>query len=134
MADHTQSINESINCFGPGPSTKWGTAANDVYVMTWGTDKWGEGSEDLHQNVEKVLSESESTTDAFLELQTTKLLSESQASSDNNTEITNQLGSYYWEFISQVTDADDRQVTSWTAGVDPTAGFSTVSDPSTTWS
>lgn len=45
MANFTKTIIERVNCFGDAPSTKWG--AGSPYNMTWGTSKWGEGTQDL---------------------------------------------------------------------------------------
>lgn len=133
MADFTQTINETIRSFGPGPSTKWGTAPNDVYVMTWGSDKWGFGSEDTTQDVGKVLDETQASADAILQLQATKILSESQPSSDDMDHAYLTLGGYYHEFISQVIDADDQTVNSYTAGSNPSSTYAQTSNPSTVW-
>lgn len=134
MADYTKTVNESIRTFGPGPSTKWGTAPNDVYVMTWGTDYWGEGSEDLYQQVGKYIAESQSQSDAVTSLVMTKRISDSMPSlSENIVNAYLRLGSFYHVFISQVTDADDQSVFTYTKTTNPSTSFTISSNPSTTW-
>lgn len=134
MADYTQTVNESIRTFGPGPSTKWGTAPNDVYVMTWGVDKWGEGSEDLNQVVTKLIEESQSSSDTNTTLVMTKLLSETLPSlSEEIVHAYLTLGGYSHVFIPGVTDAEDQTTTTYAKATNPSTSFTISSNPSTTW-
>lgn len=152
MADYTKTVAESLRVFGSGPSTKWGTY-ND-YVMTWGVDKWGEGSEDSPQQVMKVIGESVAPTEALGPRQVTALLgtetviltddmaksttrilnSDSILASDALRDVYLQNGMYYYKFISNTIDAEERDIATYTQTATPSTIYTQTTNPSDPWS
>lgn len=151
MADHTKTVSNSINCFGMGPSTKWSTAAN--YTMTWGSSKWGEGTEDIIHVVDHAVENSTAITTAVGK-DVTHLVSDAQVITPTSTanfdfshsmdagsmtitgEITDlrlQNGDWYYEFIDRTTDADDQRTDGFSSVSDTSTTWTTVSDASTSW-
>lgn len=135
MADYSKTINETIRVFGPDPTTKWGTYQAPEYVMTWGSDNWGYGSEDLYQKVVKVIDDSQASSDSINSKSIRKSISEAnQFLSDDVDHLFLRLGSWYKEFVSQTNDGDDQSVTSYTAGSNGNGTYTKITDPTTTWS
>jgi hypothetical protein len=152
MADYTKTVAESLRVFGSGPSTKWGTY-ND-YVMTWGVDKWGYGSEDSPQQVMKVIGESVSGADTigrkdFSYLLTSEyvtlvdnmaketsvtLTSETISASDAPRDVYLQNGMYYYNFISNTIDAEERDIATYTQTATPSTIYTQTTNPSDPWS
>lgn len=134
MADHTITITNAVQAFGPAPASKWGT--NTPYTMTWGTTKWGEGTEDLQVAVEKSLSESVTPSDALdLSVGYNRTKENSLAfSSEMTFESLTDGSGYLYVFVSNTTDAEGRDSNTWTAASRATTTYSTVTVTSTTWS
>ena len=121
MADLSVTIANQVNSFGPAPSTKWGD--NAIYDMTWGSSKWGEGTEDTPTEVGKVIENSQAS-DSSVSKEPTKVIDNSQESTFEMSSETLQDGSgYYYVFIRPSSDAENRASTTYTE----------TSDPSTTW-
>lgn len=127
MTAFTKTISDTIRVYGPGYTSKFGTAI-------WDTNLWSEGGNDLTQDVTKYLSESQSLADAFSDIKVNKVISESQALSDNNADIYLTLGNYYHVFRSNTVDADDQSTASYTAGTNPSSTYSQTTNPTTVWS
>lgn len=142
MADFSQNISNVVNCFGGGPSTKWGQGIFP-YTMTWGVSKWGQGNttsdapNSLMLRVYKVIGESISADPSVV------------AGVTYFRTITNtftpepDLGSrflydgsldYKYVFPSNVDDADSQTIPSWSSQSASTATFTCQVAGSTTWS
>lgn len=152
MANYTQTVAESLRVFGVVPSTKWGTY-ND-YVMTWGVDKWGYGSEDTPQQVNKVIGESITPADSlgpkqvvhYLDSEfvyvtddaaksTTRVLnSDTLTASDAPRDVYLQNGIYYYNFISNTIDAEERDIAGYSQTATPNTIYTQTTQPGDTWS
>ncbi len=132
MADFLKTISNSIQCFGVGPSSKWG-------VMSWNSDgsyKWGEGTVDLQTDVGKSLSGSLSISDTLsLVVDFSVSLSESVASTFEATEefLSDDAG-YNYVFTRPTTDAESQVFTSYTTNPDPSTSYSSSTVTTTVWS
>ena len=56
MADFTKTISNGLIFFGCSESTKWGDANGLGLTMVWGTSKWGEGTNNVIYNLDKLIS------------------------------------------------------------------------------
>lgn len=133
MADYTVSITNAVNCFGPAPSTKWGT--HDPYTMVWGSFKWGEGTEDLVTHYEKRLTSETLTLSDAIYKNANKLLDNSIAATSETTMESLQTGNgYYYVFTGPVTDAENRNLSTYTSQTAQSTTYTSASVASTTWS
>lgn len=132
MADLTKTITNQINFFGPAPSTKWGVGFN--YTMTWGTSKWGEGTEDLITSVEKMISNSITPSDAFGK-DVIKMISNSLSPTSETTyEDLQTSNGYFYVFVKPTTDAESRNLAAYTESTRPSASYTSAAVASTNWS
>lgn len=133
MANHTISIANSINSFGPAPSTKWGTGS--LYNMTWGSSKWGEGTIDLAVDIEKVLDNSIAMSGAVLSFNAIKIFDNSIAMiSESTSEGLQTANGYYYLFVKPTTDAENRNESTYASGSVPSTTWSAASAAGGTWS
>lgn len=135
MADASITISNSMRCFGAGPSTKWGASwgAGSQYTMTWGSAKWGEGSEDIHHEMTKLISNSEALTSAET-FNVEKALAVTLSVTEDMAEETLQdSAGYYYNFPKPSRDAEDRSLTSWTEGADGSTNWTEVNPNDQTW-
>lgn len=130
MADLAVSITNSINCFGPAPSTKWGSGH-----MTWGSSKWGEGSVDHITEVEKVLAESIALSGGVASLNPDKAIANSLDFTSETTSLDLRTANgYFYLFVRPTTDADLRNQASYTQASLGSTTYSSTIATSTTWS
>lgn len=128
MADLSKSISNSIRCFGGSPTTKWGSGM----PMVWGTSKWGEGSVSIP--LEYMISISNSLVpDSALIFQTQKMITNSMGVSAETTSEVLSKGVWAYVFVSDTTNAENRDTTDWTPESDSTTSFTTVSGGTTNW-
>ncbi len=126
MVDYAKTITNTFQVFGPGPTSLWGT-------MVWGVDEWGGGNDQL-ASAHKILSESLSLSDSWIK-DAVITRSDSLSITSSIPDLTSvDAAGYYHVFISNVTDAADRAITTWTDESDPSSDWSEVSEASTTWS
>jgi hypothetical protein len=127
MAAFTQTIAIGINALGMGPATRSSAA-------TFGSDVFGEGSNDLPQKIGKFLANSITPTEVYSK-KTTKLISESISPSMEMYEERKGDGSgYYYVFKKPDTNAEERTLAQWALTSDPSNSFTCVAGASTTWS
>jgi hypothetical protein len=133
MADHTISISNSINSFGPAPSTKWGTGT--LYNMTWGSSKWGEGTIDLPVAVEKVLSsESIALSGAVFAFEVGPIILNSLAfTSETTSEGLQTANGWFYLFTGPTTEAESRNQSIYTSGSVSSASWTQASGAGGTW-
>lgn len=147
MADFTKTINESLRVFGIGPASTWGQ-------MVWGVDYWGYGTFDTYQQVHKVFSESPIFSEnlahrevvAYLPTEsftpvvdfaksTVRVLGSDSISLDEEvTDLYLTIGIYYYNFISNTNDADDRPLVNYSESTNPSTNYTQSTNPSSTWS
>jgi len=132
VADFSQTISNVVNCFGGSPSTKWGN--NAPYTMTWGTSKWGEGTEDLQVAVVKLISNSQSLSDDYSR-RVEKLVSNDLTPTSETTSETLQDGSgWRYVFTSDTTEAENRDEASYSSGTAASTSWTSATAASTSWS
>lgn len=132
-ANFTTTITNAVRCFGCSPSSKWGVGFN--YTFTWGTSKWGEGTEDLIIAFTKVIQNSV-TPDQAIGLVFTKGVSNSITPSTDITTM-NLLDSagYYYVFPRPTLNADIQSLpSSFTCGVVGAQAWTSQTTGSVTWS
>jgi hypothetical protein len=126
MADYNVTLSNTLNVFGGSPSSKWGD-------MLWG-ENWGEGSEDLPVDIEKVLSESLSL-DSSVSKEPEKVISEQvTVTSETTYEDLRDGNGYYYVFPKPTTDAEQRNLTTWTEATEDTETYTSQAATTTTWS
>lgn len=131
MADFTKTITNGINVFGNNPSTKWGQA-NSPYTMTWGVQKWGEGSFSIVFSVEKLITNSLLPDTAMLFEAQKFVTSDLILSEDLSSEILTN-GNWRIVFVSDTINVEDRDTAVWTSSTTSTGTFSCMTAGSTTW-
>jgi hypothetical protein len=133
MADFVVSISNSINCFGPAPSTKWGTGTN---TMTWGSSKWGEGSADLISESEKILSvQSIVIMGGVASLSPNKLISDTfELLSETTSQDLRTANGYYYFFVKPTLDPEQRNQSTYTVASVSATTYTTAPVTSITWS
>ena len=132
MADFSVSISNSLNSFGPAPATRWGTGS--PYTMTWGTSKWGEGTEDLIASIEKLISNS-ILSDSELFKAASKFIENSIIPTSETTNEGLQDGSgYSYVFTAPTLDGESRNLTTYASGTAQGTAYSSASVAVTNWS
>lgn len=133
MADHQITISNSIRTFGPAPSTKWG--ANSPYTMTWGSSKWGEGTEDLVVYVNLKLIENSISPTSTLGFNASHEITNTIAPTFVAAEedITDGSG-YHYNFPDDTSNPTSMAANSWTEQSNNTTTWTKQSDGSTSWS
>lgn len=134
MADHTKTLTNSINCFGGSPSTVWGGAT--VRVMTWGVAKWGEGTHAMIRDFVRGTYEQPITvTDSLTEKEFIKAWADSLTflSETTNEGLQTQNG-YSYVFVKPSTNAEDRNLSSYTSQTPGSVSYTSLTVSVTTWS
>lgn len=132
MADFTITITNSINSFGPAPSTKWGLSD----AMEWGVSKWGEGTLDLVSSFIKVLQNSIGSDSSLIiatgynrTMSNTLSLTE-----DLSFEGLSDSNGYSRLFSGSATNAESRIISTYSTAAAGTSTYSSLSAGSTVWS
>lgn len=135
MADFSITINNSVNLFGQGPATKWGSANGYGYTMIWGTTKWGEGTFSLVFSVEKLIENTQSFLGAYQGSLVEKLIDNSITITSFSAEVEG-LTNGIWSvvFPSDTTNAKDRDVASYVSDSASALSFTCQAAGSTVWS
>jgi hypothetical protein len=128
MADHTITVSNSINLFGPSP-TYWGSGN-----MVWTTDKWGEGSRDLTVSVEKLIENSLSSDSDVHKNVTHTLDFGSLSFSDDATGDLDDSSGYDYVYTRPTTNPDLRVSTSYQSATANNNSWTSGSVSSTSWS
>lgn len=134
MADFTKTISNSIACLGNSPTTKWGSGT--AYVMTWGSSKWGEGTETMLISFGKAIANTVTISDAMASKQVDKAVTLGSISPTyEGSEETLQDGNgYFYVFPRPTTDADERYNPSYTSGSASSQSWTCLSVSVVTWS
>lgn len=126
MANHTITIENGLNVWGPAPSNKWG-------AYNWNAFLWGEGTEDTQveviQLIENTLSLSNAVYFSFV-----KGISESLSlNGDMGSEVLSN-GDWTYVFPDRATDAEDRDTATWTEDSEESTTWTETTGSDTTWS
>lgn len=134
MADFTQTVTDSMNLFGGGPSTKWATNAAGTYTMTWGTSKWGEGTEDVLQAVTNLITNTQTLSEPVLAFDTIKVIDDSITGTSDSPDQSLLSGGYYYVFPSNQTDADNQFSPTYTSASVGSVTWTSAAVGSSSWS
>lgn len=129
MTAFFKTITNQIGLFGPAPTDNWGD-------YNWGAFLWAEGTKDFVSTVRKVIGESLTVTDSL------QLSAQIIATIQNTLTPTSDMGSerlldgagYLYVFPSNVTDAENRAIPSWSQGTGGSTSWQSGAATSTTWS
>lgn len=129
MADFSVTVTNTVNCFG-SPADLWN-------VFNWGSFKWGDGTSDYITSIGKNLTTQTITADSVMsmlvEFNITVQNSLAAASDRSSANLRDSVG-YYYVFPSEVTDAENETIPSYTEVSVSAQTFTSASSPSTTWS
>jgi hypothetical protein len=127
LADLSISLSESINVFGLAPSTKWNE-------FSWGSGKWGEGTNGIFKQVGKYITDSEAATDSVSK-STGKYIADSETVTmvETNTELRDGSG-YSYVFPGGASDAEEQVITDFTRQSNGSTAWTKQSNGSTSWS
>jgi len=129
MADFTITVTNNLNVFGASPSTKW----ND---FLWGSGLWGEGTNSIVKDIEKTVVESLVLTDALtLETDFALNVTNTMGLESNLTSETLTQGDWNYVFTKPTTNAQNRNLNSFTVLASPTNTWTSAAVTSgATWS
>ena len=149
MADLNITISTRFGIYGGGLTSKWNE-------QTWNAFNWGEGTIDLMVNdahilgstftlsssvikyVQHLIEESATLTDAVSKNVTvnvdTLTAVDVSLAGDASSQYLRDGNGYYYNFPDRVTDAEDRNISTYTSGTTATSGWAAVSDTDTSWS
>lgn len=129
MANHTITISNAIGVvlIGPGPSSKWGD-------MVWGVDFWG-AQRDIITAFDTGFAESVSVACVISNNLTKVLAIGSLLPNFEMTSETLKDGSgYNYSFISNTTEGEERDLSTWSEQSDSTQSWTEPASVSSTWS
>lgn len=135
MANFSITVQSSLRAFGPAPADTFGTTAPNSFL--WGTTRWGEGTQDLATQVQKLTTTSMSP-DSAMSLNPTVLLEVINNSLSTEFEMSSegmQDGSgYNYVFVEPTIEAENRALTSFAAYGGPSNTWTPAARGSTPWS
>lgn len=127
MADFTKTVSNTLDLFGESPSSLWG-------FFTWGVDKWGDGSKDLAVDIVKLIDNSQVISDA-ISLSSIKVVANNLTTESETTSETLSDGSgWNYIFTKPTTDAENRNITSFTSVAPASNAWASASVTTTVWS
>lgn len=134
MADLAITISNSIDTFGPAPSTLWGT--NAPTTMTWGASKWGEGTADLVSRFEKVFGQTVLLDSAVAISATFYMTLANSVACDSETTGEGLSTGNGWDyvFVKPTTEAELRSITTYSSAAAAITTFTSGTIPVTVWS
>jgi hypothetical protein len=126
MADHTQSIANTLSLLGQAPTVTWNN-------FNWGEENWGY-SDDLIVSVEKLITNSQGST-TTVRVDFVKVYSNSLSPTEDLTEQQLLDGSgYNYVFRKPTTDGEDRNIVSWTSETGASSTWTCATVSSDSWS
>lgn len=146
MTDFSQTITNRVGVYGGSTTVKWN-------VLEWGTDNWAFDG-DLIVEVGKVVSSSFSPTTALsfdvakvldsqsLTMTSAEVFSAEKTLTGSTLSMSDVLNGitlvdsegFYRVFRGNTTEGEDKIISDYTEGADPSDSWSEVSPPSTSWS
>lgn len=133
MANFTKTVSNIIQPLGPAPSTKWG--ATGAYTPTWGTSKWGEGSEDLFTYFTKYVASSITPTEDLAQKTVIHVvdIGSITESFEGQSETLSQ-GNWNYVFPKPTTNSDQRYNPIYTSGAVTSQSWTCGTVGGTVWS
>lgn len=126
MADHAITVSNTMNVFGPGPSTKWNG-------FNWAESNWGYG-DPVIKEVGKLVENQTSISDALYKL-ADKSISEVLTLTWGVDPIEHLDGAgYFYEEPDRQIEMEDRISTGYSQPNSTSASWSEGTPPSTDWS
>jgi hypothetical protein len=135
LADFNITVANSVNTFGPAPSTKWG--AGSPYTMQWGVSKWGDGTQDLiaYVNLFNPLKESIFTDSSQAKTLMHPInLGAIVPDFDGGNEFVTDGSGYNYVFPSNVIDGDQQTIPNWSSQAVGSTTWTSQAVASTVWS
>jgi hypothetical protein len=134
MADYTITVSAYVNCFGGSPSSKWATNAAGSYTGTWGVTLWGEGTEDVPCDVENLISNTQAIDGGALSFDTVHLVEGTISVASETSSESLKTGSWNYVFVSDTTEAENRDITSWSETSDGSQSWTKSTPTAGNWS
>lgn len=135
MADFTKNISNTVGVFGPASPTLWGL--NPPNPMIWGVSKWGDGSIDLVVDFGKSWGESVALSEAISDLSIgyfRTFVNPVTVDSETVMETLSDGSGYSYVFIKPTTDAENRNLSSYTSSVPGSVTYASHSVGAIVWS
>lgn len=132
MADYSITITNTFRCFGLEKASQWGQTEYP-YTFVWGTTPWGYGYTiplDVQKNIENTLEASGVYAGTLVE----KLVENSMPLTFETDTESLSNGGWDFVFVSDTTDAEERDFASWTSQAAGTLSYTCLAAGSTTWS
>lgn len=128
MTNWSQNVSTSVNVFAGTPSDLWNSG-------NWGTIKWGYGSNDLIQQLNHVLGDSLSPTDAIGSHSPVHVLAGSISLAEIvPSEILSDGSGWTYNFPSNVSNVINESNPSWASGTTGVQAWTSGVTGSTVWS
>ncbi len=133
MADWSQNISGTINCFGEQPSTKWGSP------MLWGTDKWGNGFGSSFQMPVRISSFHNDTGPTFTDTYSNRFViapfvnTAAFLQAAISESLRDGSGHYYYILPGGVTNDENARVPTYTAQSRPANSWANASTLTASW-
>lgn len=127
MADFTQTISNTVECWGGQAAQRWNS-------MVWGTNVWafGDGALTLLLDYGQLVSNTVTVTDAYTK-SPFKLISNTMIVSGDLASETIQDGNGYFILFGEAKNAENRVRTTYTQIADQTSSYTTFVNTSTSW-
>lgn len=127
MADHTLTIQNSMNLFGGGPPSLWNS-------HNWGEFNWGDGTVEIPHAIFKFIDNTTTLTDTLNKI-STKLISNNQSfTTSMPVQSLKDAQGYNYLFTKPTIDSEERANTSWDdANIGDVATWVCQAAGSTTW-
>ncbi len=127
MADFSITISNRLQVFGSGPSTKWN-------ALTWSSGKWGEGTNEIVQDVIKNISNSLSLSDDYTFGSSKTISNAIYPTFEMASEYLTDANGYYFVFVGGLSDAENQIITTYTEGSQASTSYTSATGGSTVWS
>jgi hypothetical protein len=128
VANHTQTVSESLRFFGVAPSNKWNE-------YNWNAFLWGEGTNKVPVDVQALLNSDTITFTDFEFLVQAKVIGESLSlAADPSSEFLTDGSGYTYVFPSDATDGEARDPVSWASAATGSGSWTSQAAATTSWS
>jgi hypothetical protein len=125
MADFTQLISNTIECWGGKTAQRWGS-------MEWNTNVWAFGDGTLVKSVGKTLSNIITLTDAYFRVPVRVIRNTVTVTVDLSNQTLGDSDGYQYVF-GDSTNAEDRPLTSFSVVAQQTSSYTTLVNTVTSW-
>lgn len=127
MTDHTITITNEINVYGPEPTQKWGS-------MVWGVNLWGYENIDLYVSVFKPIAETIYCDSDAIKKACKYISNNFSVDADMSSEGLSDQNGWDYLFVDNTTEGENRDFSTYTDVSSNTASYTDLTATSTTWS